>query len=273
VVIATPPPVIRAEAAGSRRTVFVTGGTGYLGEALLPALLARGHRVVALARPGSARRLPADCEMIPGDALDAASFAARLPAADTLVHLVGTAHPAPWKAAQFRAVDLRSVEAALAAAAAAGVRHIVYLSAAHPAPVMKAYLAVRAECEARIAAAGYGATPAAAGGDGSAPAAAGARDAGGRGATFLRPWYVLGPGHRWPYLLVPAYAVLARLPATRAAALRLGLVTRREMTAALLWAVENPADGVRVAEVPAIRRLARTAGRAGIGAAIAQPSR
>ena len=35
------------------RQVFVTGGTGYLGGALLPALLARGHRVRALARPGA----------------------------------------------------------------------------------------------------------------------------------------------------------------------------------------------------------------------------
>jgi len=32
------------------RDVFVTGGTGYIGTRLIPALLARGHRVRALAR-------------------------------------------------------------------------------------------------------------------------------------------------------------------------------------------------------------------------------
>ena len=31
--------------------------------------------------------------------------------------------------------------------------------------------------------------------------------------TFLRPWYVLGPGHYWPYALVPLYALGAAAPA------------------------------------------------------------
>jgi uncharacterized protein YbjT (DUF2867 family) len=73
-------------------------------------------------------------------------------------------------------------------------------------------------------------------------------------ATLLRPWYVLGPGHRWPYLLLPFYAVLARLPATSAGAARLGLVTRGDMVAALVSAVEHPPAGVRIVEVPEIRR-------------------
>jgi hypothetical protein len=74
-------------------------------------------------------------------------------------------------------------------------------------------------------------------------------------ATILRPWYVLGPGHYWPYLLVPIYALLRRLPKTRESAERLGLVTRDAMVAALVRAVEAPpADGVRIVDVPAIRR-------------------
>ena len=74
-------------------------------------------------------------------------------------------------------------------------------------------------------------------------------------ATILRPWYVLGPGHRWPYLLMPLYVALRWLPATRAGARRLGLVTRRAMVAALVHAIETPpATGVRIVEVPEIRR-------------------
>jgi hypothetical protein len=57
--------------------------------------------------------------------------------------------------------------------------------------------------------------------------------------------------------LIPIYAALRRLPSTRAAAERLGLVTRDAMVAALVMAVETPpAHGVRSVGVPEIRRAA-----------------
>jgi uncharacterized protein YbjT (DUF2867 family) len=131
-------------------TVFISGGTGYVGSSLVRSLLARGHRVRALARPGSERKLPAGCEIVPGDALEAATFAAQVAPADAYVHLVGVSHPASWKEKQFRAVDLASARASIAAARSAGVPHFVYVSVAHPAPVMKAYIRVREECEAEL---------------------------------------------------------------------------------------------------------------------------
>jgi uncharacterized protein YbjT (DUF2867 family) len=81
----------------------------------------------------------------------------------------------------------------------------------------------------------------------------------GLNATFLRPWYVLGPGHWWPLLILPGYWLAQQLPSTRDAALRLGLVTLRQMLAALVWAVENPPEGVRIVDVPGIRAAAATA--------------
>ena len=54
------------------------------------------------------------------------------------MHLVGTPHPNPAKAASFQAADLRSVDAAIAAALAAGIGHFVYVSVARLAPVMHA---------------------------------------------------------------------------------------------------------------------------------------
>lgn len=211
--------------------VFLTGAGGYLGSRLSPLLFERGHVVTALLRPASLARQPGGCIPVPGDALDDAGWRDCIAPADTLVHLVGVAHPGPGKAAAFVDVDLRSVEVALAAARHAGVRHFVYVSVARPLPLMRAYQAARAQAEAVIR-------------------------AGGIDATILRPWYVLGPGHRWPLLLAPLYAVAERLPATREAAHRAGLVTLEQMLAALVQAVEAPPRGVRVVDVAGIRACA-----------------
>ena len=211
-----------------RRFVFITGATGYMGRSLIPALLARGHRVRALVREASAHRVPPGAETVVGNVLDSASFADAIAPADTLVHLIGTPHPSPAKAASFQAVDLTSVDAALAAALHAGVRHFVYVSVAQPAPLMRAYVAARQTGEAHIRASGIA-------------------------ATILRPWYVLGPGHRWPYLLLPFYAVFALLPQTREGARRLGLVTLEQMIGALVASIERGPQGVQLIDVPGIR--------------------
>jgi len=223
------PPLFHAPAASPRR-VFVTGGTGYLGRALIPILLERGHRVRALVRPGSERKLPFGMDLVTGDPLNAASVETSLPGADTLVHLVGVPKPSPAKARQFREIDLASIRATVDAVERVPSRpHLVYLSVAQPAPVMKAYVAARQEGEALIRARGLD-------------------------ATFLRPWYVLGPGHRWPCVLSPMYAVLRWFPATRSGAERLGFVTLAQMVGALTQAIEEPARGVRIMEVPEIRK-------------------
>ena len=211
-----------------RRHVFVTGATGYLGRRLIPELLARGHAVRALVRRGSRDRAPRGCEAVTGDALSGETFRARVAPCDTLVHLIGVAHPSPAKAALFRSVDLASLEASVDAAVASGIAHFVYVSVAHPAPAMKAYWQARAEGERRLRESGLA-------------------------ATVLRPWYVLGPGHRWPYALQPAYWLLERLPPTREGARRLGLVTLPQMVIALVAAVEAPPRGTRIVEVPGIR--------------------
>jgi uncharacterized protein YbjT (DUF2867 family) len=211
-----------------RRRVFITGGTGYVGRPLITLLLGRGHEVRALVRAGSEKKLPPGCQPVPGDALDGNSYAGQIKPADTFVQLVGVSHPNPSKATEFRNIDLASGRGAVAAAAAAGVQHFIYVSVAQPAPMMKAYIQVRSECEAMIRQSGMN-------------------------ATILRPWYVLGPGHRWPYFLIPFYKLMELMPQTRAGATRLGLVTLDQMSKALLHAVENPSSGVRTIEVPEIR--------------------
>src|SRR5687767_8315484 len=100
----------------SKHDVFITGATGYLGRALVPALLTRGHHVRALVRPGAESKIPAGAQCITGDALDTASYRDAVAPADTFVHLVGTPRPNPFKGKQFRTVDLVSIKAAIATA-------------------------------------------------------------------------------------------------------------------------------------------------------------
>ena len=209
--------------------IFVTGGTGYIGKELIPELVARGHRVRALARPASISSVPAGATPIVGDALDPATFAGALDDKTTLVHLVGTPHPNPSKASEFERVDLASIRASVEAARRASIAHLVYVSVAHPAPVMHAYIAARIAGEAAVVGSGLR-------------------------ATILRPWYVVGPGHWWPLMLAPLYAIGEWLPGMRESARRLGLVTLPQMVAALVRAIEEPlAERVRYVDVAAIR--------------------
>lgn len=167
---------------------------------------------------------------VEGNALGEASYRDQVAPADTFVHLVGVAHPRPAKAAQFRSIDLASIQAAVRAAQFAAVANFVYLSVAQPAPIMQPYIEVRREAESLVRAAGFN-------------------------AAFVRPWYVLGPGHWWPLALVPVYKLMEWIPSTRESALRLGLVTIAQMTRTLVAAVENPSRGVRVVTAPEIRAM------------------
>ena len=203
-----------------------------MGRNLIPELLKRGHNVRALVRRGSESKLPAGCTLITGDPLERASFAEQIRPADTFVQLVGVSHPTPAKAAEFRNVDLQSARESILAAVETGVEHFIYVSVAHPAPIMKAYIEARTEGEALI------------------------RSSGLQRATILRPWYVLGRGRQWPRLLRPVYWILERLPSKRETARRLGLLTEQEMTRALLSAIEHPADEIKIMTVPEIKAAA-----------------
>ena len=212
------------------RRVAITGATGYLGRATTAKLLAKGHAVRALVRPGSSHRVATGAEARELDLFDADELARGLENCDTVVHLVGTSHPSPRKAPEFLRVDLASARVSIAAAVRSGVAHFVYVSVAQPAPVMKAYLAARAEAERVLSQSGLT-------------------------ATVVRPWYVLGPGHRWPLFLIPIYACADLFPGLREDARRLGLVTLAQMTNALVDAIERPpGSGVtRLIEVPQIK--------------------
>jgi uncharacterized protein YbjT (DUF2867 family) len=209
--------------------VFITGGTGYIGRRLIPELLRRGHTVRALVREGSEGKLQTGVEAVRGNALDRTTFAAQIAPSDTFAQLVGVAHPSPSKANEFRSIDLVSVRESATATRDSSIEHFVYLSVAQPAPVMKAYVEVREEGERLI------------------------RESVKR-ATFVRPWYVLGPGHRWPYAILPLYWLWWLWPGSRDTARRLYPVTLAAVVRTIADAIDAPPDGVRIIEAPEMRR-------------------
>ena len=100
--------------------VLVTGATGFIGRRLVPALLEDGHRVRAMTRNPSSYDGPG--KAIGGDVSDPASLAEPLEGADVAVYLVHS-----LDSSDFEKRDAEAARAFGEAAAAAGVRQIVYM--------------------------------------------------------------------------------------------------------------------------------------------------
>jgi len=153
------------------QNIFITGGTGYMGTRLIKALQNQEYVIRALVRKGSENKLPQGCEMITGNALDASSYQNKIEPLSTFVHLIGAAHPSPSKKEQFRKIDLVSIQEAVKAAMYANVSYFIYLGVSqYPTKIMKDFQEMRAEGERLLLQTGLK-------------------------TSFIRPWYVLGPGH------------------------------------------------------------------------------
>jgi dihydroflavonol-4-reductase len=112
--------------------VFVTGGTGLIGRALVQRLVARGHRVVALARSdGAAADLGGlGAEVVRGDLLDERALGAGMRDADLAYNVAGVNTLCPTDPAPLYRVNRDGARAMVRAAAATGVRRLVHTSSA-----------------------------------------------------------------------------------------------------------------------------------------------
>lgn len=106
--------------------VLVTGGTGYLGRAIVQALAARGHHPVVFARRASGSGLPGT--LIDGDVRDAAAVLHATRGCDALCH--SAALVSIWRRdpLEFDAVNVGGLAHALDAARALGTPRVVYTS-------------------------------------------------------------------------------------------------------------------------------------------------
>lgn len=111
-------------------TILVTGGTGFVGSAVIRRLLARGEAVRALARPrGDRRNLDGlDVEIVEGDLLDPASLKRAAAGCTGLYHVAADYRLwVPDPDAMLKA-NVEGSRAVIRAACAAGARRVVYTS-------------------------------------------------------------------------------------------------------------------------------------------------
>lgn len=112
--------------------VLVTGGTGFVGRAVLAELAGTAHRArVLVRRPDSPRARDVAtrwrAEPVAGDVLDAASLRAALAGCDAVIHLVGIISEVGQNT--FENAHTRATQNVVEAARAAGVRRLVHMSA------------------------------------------------------------------------------------------------------------------------------------------------
>ncbi len=112
--------------------VFLTGGTGFVGEAILARLIADGRAVRALTRSdaGAERLAAAGAQPVPGDILDPPGLTAAMEGCDVVYHVAGLngfCLPDPSELVRMNVTGTVNV---VRAAGAAGVRRVVYTSSA-----------------------------------------------------------------------------------------------------------------------------------------------
>jgi dihydroflavonol-4-reductase len=113
-------------------SVFLTGGSGLIGGALARRLAERGDEPVALARSDAAERKLAElgARVVRGDVLDEDVLAGGMAGCELLYHVAGVNSMCPDDPAALFHVNVRGAEAAVRAAARAGVGRVVLTSSA-----------------------------------------------------------------------------------------------------------------------------------------------
>jgi NADH dehydrogenase len=112
------------------KRVFVTGGTGFVGKAVIRALQAHGFTVRCLVRPGSEADLKGfeGIERVPGDVLLPQGLEASMEGCDALIHLVGIIRERPSRGVTFERLLSGATANMVKAAEAAEVPRFIHMS-------------------------------------------------------------------------------------------------------------------------------------------------
>jgi uncharacterized protein YbjT (DUF2867 family) len=116
--------------------IFVTGGTGFVGSAVISELLSRKFAVSALV---NRRTLPFGDQVtaIQGDLFDPANLDKGLSGCDAIIHLIGIIMERPAKGVTFQHIHVDGTRAIVDAAQRAGIKRYIHMSALGTRPDAK----------------------------------------------------------------------------------------------------------------------------------------
>jgi len=111
--------------------VALIGGTGFVGDYLVDALLTAGHDVAVLVRTGSESKLRAAnrCQVHHGDIDSPGALRATVEGADAVIYNVGILREYPRRGITFEGSQYQGVVDTIAAAQAVGTKRILLMSA------------------------------------------------------------------------------------------------------------------------------------------------
>ncbi|MBO8173398.1 MAG: complex I NDUFA9 subunit family protein [Bacillaceae bacterium] len=115
--------------------IFITGGTGFVGRAMVRYLLGKGHHLRCLVRPGSRHKLDipdytqSRVAIVEGDLHDPQKLAEGIQDADAVIHLVGIIREFPRKGITFDKIHIEGTRHMVNAARENGIKRFVHMSA------------------------------------------------------------------------------------------------------------------------------------------------
>jgi uncharacterized protein YbjT (DUF2867 family) len=207
--------------------VFVTGGTGFVGRAVVAALRSEGHAVRCLVRRGSERDLRGleAIERIEGDVTVRQGLDVDIAGCDAVVHLVGIIREHPGSGVTFERIHHQATLNVLDAAAAAGVRRYVHMSALGTRPGARSrYHQTKCAAEEAVRASGMA-------------------------WTIFRPAVIYGKGDGFITMLAGMVRRLPVVPVIGTGRQRLQPVPVEQVAEGFARAVTMPATAKRVFEV------------------------
>lgn len=215
------------------KTIAITGGTGFVGRAVVAEFLRSGYRVRALVRSESSKAKLTQHQnlvCIIGDPCNIEDVSRLLEGADALVHLVGVRLKEARKTGKnYEDVDVGSAIASIEAMKRSSTRRILILTAADIGNSF--YVRCKRKVEKLT------------------------KDSG-LDWTIFRPSFILGPGREWPVILTPILWALGHLPGYFGIKIRSAQNIRLEALAkAFVVALEDDTTITRSLDVPDIRQM------------------